>query len=308
MMKRSILKKLLCAFSLIMLVGLVQVPAQAANLVYLWANSSDTNPETGDTVTVTISMSGTFDSSDTQLLVGLTSSKASILQVTAVNPLITAFASSPADLTGGPETKDAPSVSYAYNSSNVWMMYQNSAGLSGIDNGAILQVTFKVNPDLATGGTIVLTPYYATGNAANPIYTSGGSISQNIKPTYFSPITISYVATATGEGYYVFLNANGGDLSADALRTNSEGKLSALPTPTRDGYIFDGWYTEISGGEKVTAQTIFSEDTNIYAHWTIDSSQEENNTGGSTMGDAVTLGIAGSIISVFIYLLILLLV
>ena len=43
-----------------------------------------------------------------------------------------------------------------------------------------------------------------------------------------------------------------------------------LPTATRNGYIFDGWYTESTGGTQVTSSTkvTASSDHTLYAHWT----------------------------------------
>lgn len=41
----------------------------------------------------------------------------------------------------------------------------------------------------------------------------------------------------------------------------------ALPTPTRDGYTFDGWYTAASGGTKITESSNYSVNK-LYAHWT----------------------------------------
>lgn len=45
-----------------------------------------------------------------------------------------------------------------------------------------------------------------------------------------------------------------------------------LPTPTRDGYTFDGWFTEYSGGDRVTSGTIVRADEDgsvtLYARWT----------------------------------------
>ena len=40
-------------------------------------------------------------------------------------------------------------------------------------------------------------------------------------------------------------------------------------TPTREGYTFDGWYTEEIGGTKVTSDTVVSAegDHTLYAHW-----------------------------------------
>ena len=44
--------------------------------------------------------------------------------------------------------------------------------------------------------------------------------------------------------------------------------VGELPTPTRTGYDFDGWYTAASGGTEVTPETIAVGDTMIfYAHW-----------------------------------------
>ena len=43
----------------------------------------------------------------------------------------------------------------------------------------------------------------------------------------------------------------------------------ALPTPTRTGYTFAGWYTAASGGNQVTSGTTVSTASNhtLYAHW-----------------------------------------
>lgn len=47
-----------------------------------------------------------------------------------------------------------------------------------------------------------------------------------------------------------------------------------LPTPVKEGYTFDGWYTSASGGTKVAAHidVPFSSDHTLYAHWTKEQS------------------------------------
>lgn len=52
----------------------------------------------------------------------------------------------------------------------------------------------------------------------------------------------------------------------------------AIPTPTRDGYTFEGWYTEANGGTQVTNDTVFTEtsDITLYAHWSRYSSYTVN--------------------------------
>ena len=42
---------------------------------------------------------------------------------------------------------------------------------------------------------------------------------------------------------------------------------NTLPTPTRDNYTFLGWYTDPIEGEKVSSETIATENNTYYAHW-----------------------------------------
>ena len=44
-----------------------------------------------------------------------------------------------------------------------------------------------------------------------------------------------------------------------------DGKTAKLPTPTREGYVFDGWYTE--DGEQVTEDTLITSNLNLVAKW-----------------------------------------
>jgi len=76
--------------------------------------------------------------------------------------------------------------------------------------------------------------------------------------------TRSYAADTVTITY----DANGGSVSPASVKILKNGTISSLPTPTRAGYIFNGWFTSASGGTKVTASTTFSTDTTIYAQWT----------------------------------------
>jgi len=83
------------------------------------------------------------------------------------------------------------------------------------------------------------------------------------------------------------LNANEGSLSQTSLATTYGGKLKGLPTPSRNGYSFLGWYTEKSGGTKVTssmkASAIISTTKTLYAHWSKKSasSSTDSSSGGN---------------------------
>ena len=73
--------------------------------------------------------------------------------------------------------------------------------------------------------------------------------------------------------YTIGLDACGGTCSTVVVYTTLAGKLRALPEqPVLDGYSFLGWYTEPVGGTKVTTSTVFTEDTTLYAHWSVKES------------------------------------
>ena len=68
--------------------------------------------------------------------------------------------------------------------------------------------------------------------------------------------------------FIVTFDGNGGTPSVGSM-TTTDRKLTSLPSASRSGsYSFDGWYTEKSGGTKVTTDTEFHANTTVYAHWT----------------------------------------
>ena len=68
--------------------------------------------------------------------------------------------------------------------------------------------------------------------------------------------------------FTVIFDGNGGMPSVGSMTTTDQ-KLPSLPSASRSGsYSFDGWYTEKSGGIKITKDTVFHANTTVYAHWT----------------------------------------
>lgn len=99
------------------------------------------------------------------------------------------------------------------------------------------------------------------------------------------------ITPPVSQEHTVTFDANGGSVST-ASATTKDGKLESLPTPTYDGYTFLGWYTQKDGGEKVITDTVFTENTTIYAHWQKQAAQEYTvtfNANGGTINSGVII-------------------
>ncbi|MDR2591697.1 MAG: InlB B-repeat-containing protein [Chitinispirillales bacterium] len=150
------------------------------------------------------------------------------------------------------------------------------------------------------------------GNLTKNGYTFGGwsstpSNSGNLYSageTYRAYGDIILYARWNAPAYTITFNANGGTVSPTSAATNSSGYLNIdLPTPTRSGYTFDGWYTSSSGGTRVTTGYAFTGNTTIYAQWTTTSPGTSYtitlNANGGTLagGSTVTTGTNGKLSS-----------
>lgn len=69
-------------------------------------------------------------------------------------------------------------------------------------------------------------------------------------------------------------DANGGTIEPTTTVAGREEPLSlyfpeSLPTPTKTGYTFMGWFTAASGGDKITIETIVNDNVTYYAQWVL---------------------------------------
>ena len=92
--------------------------------------------------------------------------------------------------------------------------------------------------------------------------------------------TATYTATYSENEiiYTITFDANGGKADTTTGTSNAEFKLSSLPTPTYEGYKFKGWFTEATGGSEISADTVYTQDTTIYAQWEKVEEPEEPTT------------------------------
>ena len=61
-------------------------------------------------------------------------------------------------------------------------------------------------------------------------------------------------------------NSNGGTV-VDSVSVKKGGKVSDLPTPVRDGYVFGGWYLDSSFTTAFDADTVINRNYTLYAKW-----------------------------------------
>ncbi|PJM75388.1 InlB B-repeat-containing protein [Bifidobacterium simiarum] len=80
---------------------------------------------------------------------------------------------------------------------------------------------------------------------------------------------VTLYAHWTANTYTVTFNAVGGSVSPLSKKVQYESAYGTLPTPTRAGYTFVGWYTLPVDGTNVTADSKLTDLRNVtlYAHW-----------------------------------------
>lgn len=123
--------------------------------------------------------------------------------------------------------------------------------------------TFKGWFTAATGGTQISASTTVTGNV-----------------TYYAQWT------ATLRSYTATFNGNGGGTPSPSTITKTYGsELGTLPTCSRTGYTFLGWYTASSGGTKISSTTKITGTVTYYAQWSINSYTLTYNVNG---GNAVS--------------------
>ena len=145
-----------------------------------------------------------------------------------------------------------------------------------IDSG-VYTVTFDANGGTVTTTSKVVAAQSTYGRLPTPTpfdgwYTAAEDGAQIISST---TVTITEDQTLyahwTVLTYTVTFDANGGTVATTSKVVEAQNPYGELPTPTRDGYRFDGWYTTATSGTQITADTTVTITGNqtLYAHWTV---------------------------------------
>ena len=150
----------------------------------------------------------------------------------------------------------------------------NSSGPETVDSTDLHMVTFR-----ADGGINVPAPQAKTQGKALSLSTKipRKSYTVSFDANGGSPSVSSRSVECGFTGWNTSANGSGtiyrpGDAYTDDAGTTLyaqwiDSTIGSLPTPTRRGYTFNGWYTAAEGGSPVTGSTRVAGDMTVYAHW-----------------------------------------
>lgn len=99
-------------------------------------------------------------------------------------------------------------------------------------------------------------------------FTCDAEVSLDLPGVFFRA---SAITAGEASAPSVTFNADGGTLPSGTVNPAEtvDGKLAELPTPTRDFYVFTGWFD--ADGNKITTDTVFTSDATVTAHWVRDT-------------------------------------
>lgn len=167
-----------------------------------------------------------------------------------------------------------PAGAYMTNSSD----YGSTGLVSSSITVVLTQYNVSYNPDGGTpqpenGIYTIETSDFFLPTVTKNGYTFGGwKYNGNMVNTTALPTTteragnvsMTFDATWNVISYKVVYDVDGGVALPDGSY-NIETALTSLPTPQREGYVFDGWYR---GNQKVTSIPAGTGDVTLKAHWT----------------------------------------
>ncbi len=162
---------------------------------------------------------------------------------------------------------------------NTYSVYNDDKSVSVVGNSTLSGSIYTTNAIMANGTAASgLTKAYAITLPDSP--TVGTVVVSGSKDTqHYQLANTGYALMPKSDGssnlvvaqkYKVSFNKNGGNGTTNDIEVLCGGVYGQLPTPTRTGYTFGGWYTAATGGSKVTATTTVTETTahTLHAHWT----------------------------------------
>lgn len=197
------------------------------------------------------------------------------------------------------ESKYPSNNVYAVWKPNTYSIAYNANG--GTGTTATSTHTYDTAKALTSNG-FSRTGYTFTGwntqaNGSGTAYSNAQSV-KNLTTSNGSTVTL--YAQWSVNNYTLTFNANGGSVSPASKSLAYGSQYGTLPTPTRNGYTFTGWFTAASGGTKVSnTTTMGAGNVTVYAQWAPTNYTITYNLNGGTnpSGVATSYNITSSTIT-----------
>lgn len=145
-------------------------------------------------------------------------------------------------------------------------------------SGGICRLHGSAKSPCTGSGTVELTFDNLNGSAQKSMTREyaifvGNSQSNSLLTSYHHQLETTFTLskkTCTTTKTVQF-NPNGGTVGTKSKNVTIGKTYGTLPTPTRTGYDFDGWYTDQTNGTKVDSDTTVTtaKDHILYAHWSL---------------------------------------
>lgn len=133
----------------------------------------------------------------------------------------------------------------------------------------VTEATFKEGMTLAEAG-VTLPTLTRTGYTFLGWYTSAEGGTQITADTVGLEENMTAVARWSVNSYTLTFNANEGTVDTESKTVVYGSEYGDLPTPTRDGYTFLGWFTQAEGGTQATSTTTMSNsNVEVFAQWKV---------------------------------------
>ena len=199
-----------------------------------------------------------------------------------------------------------------YEGADAWLRYGNqlpTLGMTTLPNNKHPMIAPLVRKRRyvcafdAQGGTVTPAFKYVTyqdtyGTLPTPVlsgysfvgwYTAASGGTRVLESTTFTSKLdhILYAHWSTvGQPRTIYFDAAGGTCPTASKSATVGSAVGTLPTATRSGYTFVGWFRSTVGNDQVTAQTIMGEENmTLYAHWSATTVTITFNANGGTVSE-----------------------
>lgn len=166
------------------------------------------------------------------------------------------------------ETEDLTfSINYNRNGPTIYTIVAFNESMQRLSNGYIVYCAPVEKQKTSSSYIYTVTSKVTAMSLGTLILRPGIELPSS---SYSGDITSScYVLTVVDKNFTVNFDANGGSVATPSKAVEYKTVYGNLPVPTRDGYVFDGWYTEQTGGTLITGSSVFTQKTDqrLFAHW-----------------------------------------